>query len=668
MNPLRQLSARIARQCAVAAACAFNAVCAMQRCCPPPRIIEIKCALRRIGNGILAGLSVGVFAVAVQTITFTPEAFAQVDGVAKCRNANWNVSTSSNGDTTWCHINTINKARDVSASLNCIIHTTNTGNFMCADIFGSDLAFPQKPSNSPTYVYNCDPSGNKGLIPATINTIGATSCTCAITQQSVQNGVCRCPAGQGVLANGTCGVCTGGQVVLANGTCGACPTGQVVQSGVCSACSSGQGVLANGTCGACPTGQVVQSGVCSACSSGQGVLANGNTCGVCPGGQGVLANGTCGACPSGQGILFATKTCGICPAAGQGVLTDGTCGACPTGQGVQSGVCSACPSGQGVLADGTCGACPSGQSLNSGVCACPSGQGMSPSGACAACSSGESVRNGVCVATADAGTKCSAAGWDDYVAICDISIYNGSNPAERGGTCQYSGSPSCEAAFGPNFAFPGKDNSRPYYVYNCDPDGSSGLIPATINTIGARECACPDGQARIGAYDSGEAFDINGGVNDQPIFVGGFCPSVKVCGGFTPPQFYSATLSACVQFVECAAPATLNRETNQCDCPAESVSRGVVCIPEEGDFGLSDELLCGAFGGTVQTATGGREVCSGMDANDTFCIMDSAAGFPCRGLFKHLRSCNVEFNRKALNPFFCGEKCGVQKAVGSECR
>ena len=56
-----------------------------------------------------------------------------------------------------------------------------------------------------------------------------------------------------------------------------------------------------------------------------------------------------------------------------------------------------------------------------------------------------------------------------------------------------------------------------------------------------------------------------------------------------------------------------------------------------------------------------------MDANDTFCIMDSAVGFPCRGLFKHLRSCNVEFNRKALNPFFCGEKCGVQKAVGKDC-
>ena len=66
----------------------------------------------------------------------------------------------------------------------------------------------------------------------------------------------------------------------------------------------------------------------------------------------------------------------------------------------------------------------------------------------------------------------------------------------------------------------------------------------------------------------------------------------------------------------------------------------------------------------MRTATGGREVCSGMDANDTFCIMDSAAGFPCRGLFKHLRSCNVEFNRKALNPFFLRGEVRCAKGGG----
>ena len=136
------------------------------------------------------------------------------------------------------------------------------------------------------------------------------------------------------------------------------------------------------------------------------------------------------------------------------------------------------------------------------------------------------------------------------------------------------------------------DGATLRFVYNCDPDGESGLIPATANTIAATECGCESGAS---------------------VF-------------------------------------------------------GDVCIPDDGDFGLSDELLCGAFGGTVQMATGGDAVCSRMDSNDTFCIIDSADAFPCRGLFKHLRSCNVQFNRKALNPFFCGENCGVQKAVGSECR
>ena len=99
---------------------------------------------------------------------------------------------------------------------------------------------------------------------------------------------------------------------------------------------------------------------------------------------------------------------------------------------------------------------------------------------------------------------------------------------------------------------------------------------------------------------------------------------------------------------------------------------GDYCVPLSGNFGtLSDKALCGIFGGNMDE---GAEVCSGMDANDTFCILDaeeadSALAFPCRGLFKHLRSCNLEFNRKALNPFFCGGKCGAsEEAFGSGCR
>ena len=97
---------------------------------------------------------------------------------------------------------------------------------------------------------------------------------------------------------------------------------------------------------------------------------------------------------------------------------------------------------------------------------------------------------------------------------------------------------------------------------------------------------------------------------------------------------------------------------------------GDYCVPLSEDFGtLSDKALCGIFGGNMDESP---DVCSGMDANDTFCIMDaeevdSVLAFPCRGLFKHLRSCNVTHNRLALNPFFCGARCAGQKAVGKDC-
>ena len=66
---------------------------------------------------------------------------------------------------------------------------------------------------------------------------------------------------------------------------------------------------------------------------------------------------------------------------------------------------------------------------------------------------------------------------------------------------------------------------------------------------------------------------------------------------------------------------------------------------------------------------GSVHTCAGMDKNDTFCMLNSAGAFPCRGLFNHLRACNVRFNRPALNPFFCGAACPAdKKAVGAECK
>ena len=80
------------------------------------------------------------------------------------------------------------------------------------------------------------------------------------------------------------------------------------------------------------------------------------------------------------------------------------------------------------------------------------------------------------------------------------------------------------------------------------------------------------------------------------------------------------------------------------------------------------EGICKEFGGEIQNGGGQKKVCSGVDANDTFCIIADKDAFPCLGLLRHVRKCNCEHNRLALNPFFCGGKCGDQtNAIGDEC-
>ena len=82
-----------------------------------------------------------------------------------------------------------------------------------------------------------------------------------------------------------------------------------------------------------------------------------------------------------------------------------------------------------------------------------------------------------------------------------------------------------------------------------------------------------------------------------------------------------------------------------------------------------DAQLCRDLGGDLETSGGGAEVCSNLDANDTFCIIGEQQALPCRGLFKHVITCNAAHNRPALNPFFCGARCGGETplARGNAC-
>ena len=465
----------------------------------------------------------------------------------KCTAAKWSYHFGQDA----CYINF--KISGGSNQMACgFDETPSFHNYIpCEDVFGADYSLPFKPSGSnPVYVYNCDPNDESGLIPATVNTIGATDCTC--------------PSGEGVLDNGSCGRCA---------------AHHGVQNGACVRCSPGQGTLPNGTCGSCGVaGYALQNGVCVTCPEGQGIKGISPRCVSCDAGQ-VVQNNRCVSCGAGE------------------IIQDGACVACPSGSIIDDGACVACTGGR-IPVNNAC-ACPTGAVLFGGVCTCPDGQGLLDNGSCGTCPPGKEVIDNVCAAPTVLMDLCEGAGWGFSASENSCGILLTLSGGAASDKCYLSGStsPKCADVFASTVHyFPSPtlaaDGATLRFVYNCDQDGESGLIPATANTIAATECGCESGAS-----------------------------------------FFSD-----------------------------------VCISDDGDLGLSDELLCGAFGGTVRTATGGREVCSGMDANDTFCIMDSAAGFPCRGLFKHLRSCNLEFNRKALNPFFCGENCGVQKAVGSECR
>ena len=635
-------------------------------------------------------------------------------GAQNCVDANRDLSAANGGS---CGINVTLFGGDLYDKC----YFSGNSQPQCVDVFGAGLAFPEKSDptrfTDPPFVYNCDPNGMTGLIPATINTIHTGSCRCPLGQETNSNGVCaaiECPDEERVVKNSTEAGCFANEV-----------------ADIADACTA-NGWSIGGFI-------FLDELVCSPLS----ILYDDDSSSA--GGTGCAITGADDSFPPcktmfGDPPQFPTAT----------------------GDDDKRNFVANCSRGGNIP-----GAIPATiNTISATECTCDSDAGFTGTWPNCTCPAGQLIKSGVCAAPTTPEEKCTVAKWSynygEDACYINFKISGGSNQM----ACKFDEAPAflnyipCEDVFGADYSLPLKPSgSSPVYVYNCDPNDESGLIPATINTIGATECTCPAGQVILNGACvacTGGRIPVNnacacptgailfGGVCTCPDGQGlldngscGTCPpgkevidnvcaaptvlrdlcegagwdfstSENSCGilltlaggavsdkcylsGSTSPKcadvfastvhyFPSPTLAAdgaTLRFVyNCdpdgesgLIPATANTiAATECGCESGASFFSDVCIREEGDLGLADELLCGAFGGTVRTATGGREVCSGMDANDTFCIMDSAVGFPCRGLFKHLRSCNLEFNRKALNPFFCGENCGVQKAVGSECR
>ena len=101
--------------------------------------------------------------------------------------------------------------------------------------------------------------------------------------------------------------------------------------------------------------------------------------------------------------------------------------------------------------------------------------------------------------------------------------------------------------------------------------------PSVLN-VGANRCDCP--APNVGTDGAGAPGNC-------------VAASTESCGGLTPPAFYSATLSACVPFVECAAPSVLDAGANRCDCPTPNIGTDGADAP--GDCAVPSAESCGGL-------------------------------------------------------------------------
>ena len=653
--------------------------------CPPGHVEQgDQCILLENCTGIASAVdSAGVCAAACpagQTATTNGRVCVPdetLDDAHKCENKGWAVQLSSTeGETNViCHIKSGSSLNSLFNSDECIISTTSG----CAEIFSPSLNFPDRPSDNtatdidesdPRYAYNCDPDGVNGYEPATYNTNGQTECACPSGR--VEN-----DALKSCVIEGAVGKCEGaGWSVSTAGLA----EGDLIQGGVCDIPVSTGGTvyafcrIAGSAVPQCadafgddlpfpppqtppprfPDEQFPFVFNCGPGSQPETVNSGGATECVCDDENMIWLDGGCapatgrnkcrakgweirdvgGADVCAVRSVNAVVSTLVAPAARISEhcnidLYDG--GEChnifgpnlefPRRPADKSATpyyvynCGADDGRRGLIpaaaASGAteCG-CPSGFNRRGGVAVSDGGVSAQVGGGCF---SGEADR---------AAEACEQNGWevslDENGWKCDIPVTDGTTEAEA---CYFTGerAPQCAEVFGDDFQFPQKPPSGepPRYVYGCDGE--------RVQNAAFTECVCEPGREEDGG---------------------------------------------------------------QCPCLSGRRDLGGLCVPETGDFDgeedayLTQETLCLAFGGEALEVEDGK-VCRDVDESGTFCILDSAGPkpesesesepepyyvFPCRGLFKHVRTCNFKFNRPALNPFVCGGSCSpLSSARGKDC-
>ena len=672
----------------------------------------------------------------------------------------------------------------------------------CEQVFGDNLNFPLNPdptadlADLSAYLYNCDPNGTRGLLPATANTVSATNCSCAdsaklrigedtfdvggdgnaiYTRSACVDDAAEAGAQDCVEEFWDLSAENGGKCVLPLSQGGTLSLSGCFLSGEAEPqcdeifpvdnlgdiqfpfhleLGEGEGFVFN--CGAGRFPQVNAEGETECVGGDDARIKTGLAACDDKGWLDDALNEKCEISTALRGTLNAATEC-FFSGASQPQCADifGPDFDFPENPDAETPPTYA----YNCDPDGTTGLLPATFADGKELCECSGfGKSVDESGMCV-CAAGETASPvaDFCVADsiiADV-RKCENAGWvltghpdgaGGELFQCIIGFANVSRNISRN-TCEFtelSSVVNCADVF-ENSEFPTRpETGVAPYLYNCDPDGDSGLLPATFASSERESCKCPSGLTYVGdinqlpyTINSRQFMTPYGGACVSPEVAeglekchegnwdisdegGGKCviPLVEAegsesatvfagcfVGGDLEPQcadvfgsglsFPTAGATEVTFAFNCGATMTpesvnLNGATS-CECALEddngncicgggqTLSGGACVCPSDGsvhDLGEAcipteatdenfdtvtggEEELCARFGGMASDEGNGR-VCNDLDEAGTFCILDSAGddpAFPCRGLFKHLRRCNGEYDRRALNPFICGQRC-----------
>ena len=154
-------------------------------------------------------------------------------------------------------------------------------------------------------------------------------------------------------------------------------------------------------------------------------------------------------------------------------------------------------------------------------------------------------------------------------------------------------------------------------------EGEAGVtVAATLRTAAGRDLRAYSVEASV------VEFVVDCGVFNRRA-------EANVCGDCL--EGYEDMGEGCVELPVRNCPAE-NRETDESanylcgGCLDEHSEIGGLCFSNDGDYGeLPQREVCEALRGLPENG-----VCTGVDVDGTFCVLDSVEVFPCRGLFRRV--------------------------------